>query len=120
MRVHSRGLVSFTAGTMPKCLEMIEMTANCSPEGVHMMVVKTKLLAGLLEDGSDEGIVTLVHSREEVVGGLMVESSSDHCPEPAVCGIVLSGCHLQLCPVCVCVCVCVCCLYNDHTPIRLK
>jgi hypothetical protein len=34
-----------------------------------------------------------------VVGGLVVQSTREHSPEPAPCSIVLRRGYLQLCPV---------------------
>ena len=63
------------------------------------MVLQAKVLTGLLDNGSDLGIVPLVDPREEMVGGLVVECTCDQCPEPAVSGIVLSCSHLHLSPL---------------------
>ena len=103
-------LVFFIIVGLAERLEVVEMTVEGLPHGVHVMVPEAKLPTGLLQYGSDEGVVCLDHSREEVVGGLVVQGSSEHTPEPAVRGIVLRGRHLHLRPVCVCVraCVCVC------------
>lgn len=62
------------------------------------MILQSKFLASLPDNGSYLGIVSLVDSREEVVGGLVIESSSGKCPEPAISGIVLSCSHLHLSP----------------------
>ena len=74
------------------------MTAQGLRGGVHIVVLDPVLPAGLLHDGRDLGVVGLDDPGEEVVCGLMVEGSSEDCPEPAPCGIVLSGGYLQLSP----------------------
>ena len=45
--------------------------------GPHVMVSDTKLLAGLSHNGSDLWVVGLDDTREEVVGGLVVEGTWD-------------------------------------------
>ena len=77
---------------------MVNMAVESLPYGVHVVVGDSKLLAGLSDYGGDEGVVGLDDPREEVVGGLVVEGSSEDVTEPAVCGVVLSGGHLHLCP----------------------
>ena len=77
---------------------MIDVTVEGLPHCVHVVVRDAKLLARLAHDGCDEGIVGLDDAREEVVSGLVVESSSEHVPEPAICSIVLCRCHLHLSP----------------------
>ena len=77
---------------------MINMAVECLPHGVHVVVFDPKLLTCLAYDGSDERVVGLDDAREEVVSGLVVESSREHVPEPAVCGIVLCRGHLHLSP----------------------
>ena len=93
--------ISVTLGvlSLSKFLEVVDMTVEGLPHGVHIVIGDAKLLAGLTNDGSDERIVGLDDSREEVVSCLMIESSREHVPEPTVCGIVLSCGHLQLSPV---------------------
>ena len=84
------------------------MATEGLPDGIYVVVGDTKLLAGLAYDGCDEGVVGLDDSGEEVVGGLVVEGSCEHVPEPTVGGVVLCRGHLHLRPGGVCVCVCVC------------
>ena len=79
--------------------EMVEVAVDGLPGTVNVVVGETKILAGLLEDGGYDGVVALVDPREQVVGRLVVQSSCEHSPEPTVCGIVLRGSHLHLCPV---------------------
>ena len=85
---------------------MVEVAVDGLPGSVNVVVGETKLLAGLLEDGGYDGVVALVDPREQVVGRLVVQSSCEHSPEPTVCGIVLRGSHLHLCPVYICVSTC--------------
>ena len=128
-------LVFFIIVGLAERLEVVEMTVEGLPHGVHVMVPEAKLPTGLLQYGSDEGVVGLDHSREEVVGGLVVQGSSEHTPEPAVRGIVLRGRHLHLRPVrvracayvrmCVCVrmCVRVCvraCVKFHNSPVFME
>ena len=65
---------------------------------VDVVVFDPILLARLLHDGGDSGVVGLDDAREEMVGGLVVQCSREHGPEPAAGGIVLSCGYLQLCP----------------------
>lgn len=95
------------------------MATEGLPYGVHIVIGDPKLLTRLSDDGSNERVVRLNDPREEVVGCLMIEGSSEHVPEPAVSGIVLCGGHLHLCPVCVvcgCACVCVSVYMHTHYP----
>ena len=77
---------------------MIDVAVEGLPHGVHIVVLDPKLLAGLADDGSDEGVVCLDDSWEEVVSRLVVQGTREHTPEPAVRGIVQCGGHLQLRP----------------------
>ena len=88
------------------------MTTEGLPYGVHIVVGDPKLLTCLSYDRSDQGIVGLDDTREEMVSGLVIESTSEHIPEPAVSGVVLCRGHLHLRPGCVCVCVCACMQYS--------
>ena len=67
-------------------------------DGVHVVILDAVLLAGLLHDGGDAGIVGLDDAREQVVRRLVVESAREHCPEPAASGVVLCRGNLHLCP----------------------
>ena len=51
------------------------MTAKRLGESVLVIVSDSKLLARFTHDGSYRWIVNLTHRREEVMGGLVVESS---------------------------------------------
>ena len=77
---------------------MIDVAVEGLPHGVHIVILDPKLLTGLADDGSDEGVVCLDDSWEEVVSRLVVQGTREHIPEPAVRGVVLCGGHLQLCP----------------------
>lgn len=77
---------------------MIQVAAECLPDSVHIVVLDTKLLAGLADNGCDEGVVRLDHSGKEVMGGLVVESTCKYIPEPTVCCVILCGGHLHLGP----------------------
>ena len=74
------------------------MTAHCFSGGGDVVVLDTKLLAGLLHDGSDARVMGLDDPGEEVVCDLMIEGTSEYCPEPVPCGIVLGCGNLQLRP----------------------
>ena len=74
------------------------MATQGLPHGVHVVVGDAKLLAGVPNDGGDEGVVGLDYPGEEMVGCLVVEGSSEDVPEPAVGGVVLRGGHLHLRP----------------------
>jgi len=83
---------------LPEVLQVVDVAVEGLPHGVHIVVLDTKLLAGLSDNGRDEGVVRLNDAREEMVGCLVVECSSEDGPEPAVCGIVLRCGHLQFRP----------------------
>ena len=91
-------LVCFGVFSLSEDFEVINVAVECLPHGVHVVVFDPKLLTRLTYDGSDERVVGLDDAREEVVSGLVVESSREHVPEPAVCGIVLCRGHLHLSP----------------------
>lgn len=91
-------LVSLGVLGLPKVLEMIQVAAKCFPDSVHVVVLDAKLLAGLADNGCDERVVRLDHTGEEVVGGLVVESTRKHIPEPTVCCVILRGGHLHFGP----------------------
>ena len=74
------------------------MATKSLPYGVHTVILHSKLLTCLPDDGCDERVVCLVDPREQVMCGLVIESTSDHRPKPTVCSIVLRGSHLHLCP----------------------
>ncbi len=74
------------------------MTAQCLPSGIHIVIGYTEILAGLCNNRSYLWVVGLNDPGEEVVGGLMVECSSEHSPEPTVGSIVLRGSYLHLSP----------------------
>ncbi len=92
---HSLGLQLLV---LPKVLQVVDVAVEGLPRGVHIVVLDTKLLAGLPDNGRDEGVVRLNDAREEMVGRLVVECSSEDAPEPAVCGVVQCCGHLHLCP----------------------
>ena len=77
---------------------MIDVALQSLLSGVHIVVLDPKLLTGLFDDGGYLGVVWLYDPWEQVVSGLMVESSSAHVPEPAVSGIVLCCSNLHLSP----------------------
>ena len=77
---------------------MVEVAVDGLPCSVNVVVGETKLPTGLLDNGGDDRVVTLVDPREQVVAGLVVQSSCEQSPEPTVCGVVLCGGHLHLCP----------------------
>lgn len=77
---------------------MIQVAAECLPDSVYVVVLDTELLAGLADNGCDEGVVGLDHSGKEVMGGLMVECARKYIPEPTVCRIILCCSHLHLGP----------------------
>ena len=54
-----------------------------------MVEFDSKLLARLPNDGRDLGVVRLNDVREEMMGYLVIDSSRNNGPEPAVCGKVL-------------------------------
>ena len=91
-------LVCLGVLSLSKDFEMINVAVECFPHGVHIVIFDPKLLTRLSHDGSDERVVGLDDTWEEVVSGLVVESSSEHIPEPAVCSIVLCCGHLHLSP----------------------
>lgn len=74
------------------------MTPHCLSGGVYVAVLDTKILAGLLHDWRDARVMRLDDAWEEVVCDLMVEGTSEHCPEPIPCGVILSCGNLQLGP----------------------
>ena len=74
------------------------MASNCFGSGVHVMIFQPEFFTRLLHNRRYLHIVRLNNSREQMVGGLVVEGSSKYCPEPAVSGIVLSCSYLQLSP----------------------
>ena len=76
------------------------MATKSLPGRINIVVLEAKLLARLLHDGCYTAVVGLDDPGEEMVSCLVVESSCEHGPEPAVCRIVLCCCHLHLCPVC--------------------
>ena len=92
-------LLLLSGFSLSQSLEVVDVTAQGLPHGVHIVVGDAKLLTGLSDYGGDERVVGLDHTREEMVSGLVVEGSSEDIPEPAVSGIVLSGGHLHLSPV---------------------
>ena len=77
---------------------MFNVAAESFPGRVDVVVSDTKFLARLLHNGRDLGVVGLDYAREEVVGRLVVQRPSEHCPEPASCGVVLGSRYLQLSP----------------------
>lgn len=81
------------------------MATKGLPGRINIVVLEAKLLACLLHNGRYATVVRLDDSGEEMMSCLVVEGTSEYCPEPAVCRIVLCCRHLHLCPVCVCVCV---------------
>ncbi len=83
---------------LPKVLQVVDVAVEGLPRGVHIVVLDTKLLTGLPDNGRDEGVVRLNDAREEMVGRLVVECSSEDGPEPAIRGVVLRCGHLQLRP----------------------
>jgi hypothetical protein len=84
------------------------MATEGLPDGVNIVVGDAELLACLADYGGDEWVMCLDDSGEEVVGGLVVQSSGEDVPEPTVSGVVLRRGHLHLRPLRECVCVCVC------------
>ena len=74
------------------------MAAEGLPHGVHIVILHPKLLACLPDNGCDEWIVCLDDSGEQVMCGLVIESTSEHRPEPTVCSVVLCGGNLHLRP----------------------
>ena len=74
------------------------MTLQCFLGSVYVAVLDPILLAGLFNDGGDLSVMGLDDAWEEVVSSLVIQGSSEHRPEPAPCGIVLSRGDLQLCP----------------------
>ena len=74
---------------LSKLLEMIQVAAECFPHSVHIVVLDTKLLAGLADNGCDVRVVRLDNARKEVMGGLVVECPCKHIPEPTVCSVIL-------------------------------
>lgn len=74
------------------------MATEGLPDGVDVVIGDSEFLAGLLDDGGDEGVVSLDDSGEEMVSGLVVQSSCEDVPEPTVSGVVLCGGHLHLRP----------------------
>lgn len=79
---------------------MINVTAQGFLSGIHIVVLDPKLLTGLLYNGGDLGVMGLDDAREQVMSSLMVEGTSEHCPEPATCSVVLGCGYLQLGPGC--------------------
>ncbi len=65
---------------------------------VHIVVMDAILLAGLLHNGSDLRVMGLDYTREQMVGCLVVQSTSEHGPEPTTGGIVLCRGNLKLRP----------------------
>ena len=63
-----------------------------------MIVLDTKLLTGLSDDGRDIGIVRLDYPGKEMVGYLVVECTCNKTPKPVVGRVILCGNYLHLCP----------------------
>ena len=80
---------------------MVDMATKGLPGRINMVILEAKLLTCLLHDGRYATVVRLDDSGEEMVSCLVVEGTSEYCPEPAVSRIVLRRRHLHLCPVCV-------------------
>ena len=80
------------------------MATEGLPDGVDVVVGDAELLARLADYGGDEWVMCLDDSGEEVVGGLVVQSSGEDVPEPTVSGVILRRAHLHLRPLRVCVC----------------
>ena len=74
------------------------MTEKCLGHRLNVVVLYSKLLARLPHDGCDLTIVRLDHAREQVVRSLVVQSSREHGPEPAIGSVVLCGSNFKLCP----------------------
>ena len=74
------------------------MTTQSFNGSVNIVVTDAILFTHLLHNGRDLWIMGLNYSREQMVGGLVVESASEHCPEPASCGIILCCSYLELSP----------------------
>ena len=85
--------------SLPQFTKVINMATEGQGSGVHVMVLDAKFFARLANDGRNLHIVRLDDAREEVVGSLMIEGTSEHCPEPTVCGIVLSCGNLEFSPL---------------------
>lgn len=74
------------------------MTAHGLSGGVHAVILDAEVLAGLFHNGGDAGVMGLDDTREEVMRGLMVQSTCEDRPKPAACGVVLRCGNLQLGP----------------------
>ena len=75
------------------------MATEGLPDGVNVVVGDAELLARLADYGGDEWVMCLDDSGEEVVGGLVVQSSGEDVPEPTVSGVILRRAHLHLRPL---------------------
>ena len=76
------------------------MATQGFPGGVNVVVLDAVVFAGLLHNGSDLWVVGLDDPGEEMVSGLVVQSTCEHCPKPAPCGVVLCRGNLKLRPTC--------------------
>ena len=74
------------------------MFTYCSWSLISVVVLHTKLFTRFSNDGSYLGIMRLYDPREEMVHCLVVENTSEHSPEPAVCCKIFSGSTLKLRP----------------------
>ena len=79
---------------------MSNVTVESLLHSADVVILEAKLLTGLPHDGRDLLVVGLDDAREEVVSDLVVESTGEDTPEPAVCGVVLRRGNLQLGPEC--------------------
>lgn len=74
------------------------MTTQGLSGGFNTVIFYAELLACLFHNGRDLRVVRLDNSGEQVVCGLMVESTCENRPEPALCGVVLRCGNLKLSP----------------------
>ena len=74
------------------------MAPNCFSRHVDVVIGDAELSASLFDDGCDLGVVRLDHAWKEVVSCLVVQGTSDQCPESAASGVVLRRSHLHLGP----------------------
>lgn len=82
-------------GLVAHILQVLEVLAESTPEGGDVVVLNAVLLAHLLHDGGNTGVVVLTNAREEMVDGLVVESAAQEGSQPVVVSIVDSCANLS-------------------------